>query len=362
MIWQVLLAVAMLAANAYFVAIEFALVSSRRTKLEPLAEEGSRRARRALAATGDLNLELAGAQLGITMASLLLGFVAEPLVVHALEGVLGVTGLPEGATTAIAFLVGLSIVVFLHMVVGEMVPKNVAIAAPERTLLALMPLDRVYLAVFRPVVRLLDGLASLGLRVVRVERRDELGGTHTAQELAVMLAESHEEGLIEDFAHDLLAGVLDFGDRTAADVMVGRDDIVAIDRGTTVAEAEARIVAAGHSRLPVLGATPDEPLGFVHAKDLLAVEDDAVGRPVPARLVRPLPVVRADRALDEVLLAMRRTRVHVALVADEAGRTAGLVTLDDLLEELVGDILDEGDRRSEEPAPGPGAGPTAGEG
>lgn len=348
MIWQILFALAMLVANAYFVAIEFALVGSRRTKLEPLAEGGSRRARRAVVATGDLNLELAGAQLGITMASLLLGFVAEPLVVHALEDLFGFADLPEGVTAAAAFLVGLSIVVFLHMVIGEMVPKNVAIAAPERTLLALMPVDRAYLAVFRPVVRLLDGLASIGLRLLRVERRDEVGGTPTAQELAVMLAESHEEGLIEDFAHDLLAGVLDFGGRTAGDVMVGRDDIVAIDRGTTVAEAEARFVEAGHSRLPVLGATPDEPLGFVHAKDLLTVDDDAVGRPVPARLVRPLPVVRADRPLDEVLVAMRRTRVHVALVADEAGRTAGLVTLDDLLEELVGDILDEGDRRGED--------------
>jgi CBS domain containing-hemolysin-like protein len=342
-ILQFLASLALLAANAFFVAVEFALVGARRTKLEPLAEEGRRSARLALDAVGRLNLQLAGAQLGITMASLLLGYVAEPLAEHLLAGALGVTGLPDGARHALAVGIGLTVVVFLHMVLGEMVPKNIAIAAPERTLLLLALPNRAYLWLFRPVIAVLNVLAVSAVRLLRVEPRDELAASHTAEELALMVAESHEEGLIEDFAHDLLAGVLDFGGTTAGEVMVPRSEIVSIARTTSAADIEALVVERGYSRLPVFAATADEPLGFVHSKDLLSLPVDAADRPVPAPLVRPLPVVGVDSDLEAVLRTMRRTRVHVALVADGAGTTVGLVTLEDLLEELVGDILDETD-------------------
>ena len=342
MIGQLVASVLLLGANAFFVALEFALIGARRTKLEPLAADGRRSARVALAATGDLNMQLAGAQLGITVASLLLGYVAEPLMVHLFEGLTGRV-LPDSASHAVAFVIGLSIVVFLHMVFGEMVPKNVAIASPEATLLALALPNRIYLAVVRPVVRTLNLLATGLVRLLRVDPRDELEDTHTARELATMLAESHEEGLIEDFAHELLAGVLDFGGRTASEIMIPRDEIVGVERPTPVAAVEALVLDEGHSRLPVWGATHDEPLGFVHAKDLLTLPAEAAQRPVPLRLLRQLLVVRADRSLDDVLRDMRQARVHVALVVDERGATAGLVTLEDLLEELVGDIVDETD-------------------
>lgn len=339
-----LLSVLLLFMNAFFVAMEFALVGARRTRLEPMADTGRRTARLALRQIGELNLQLAGAQLGITIASLLLGYVAEPLVVHLFESALGPLDIPGGLRHGIALGIGLSVVIFLHMVIGEMVPKNVAISAPEPTLLALAHPNRLYFLLFGPVVRSLNLLARMGLAILRVEPRESLAETHTPQELATMLSESHEEGEIEDFAHELLTGVLDFGERTARSVMVPVERIVSIDRSTSAAEAEARVIESGHSRLPVLDDETDEPLGFVHAKDLLALGAGAGHRPVPLRLIRRMPLVPPERSLSDLLRGMRRTGVHLALVTDRRGVTVGLVTLEDLLEELVGDIVDETDR------------------
>jgi CBS domain containing-hemolysin-like protein len=326
-------AVLLLMLNGFFVALEFAMVGARRTKLATEAEEGDRRAARALDAVGDLNRQLAGAQLGITMASLGLGFVAEPAVAGLFEGVVG---------HAVALVLALAIVVFLHLVVGEMVPKTIALTEPERWLVRLQGANRAYLWVFGPVVRVLNGAANLVLRLLRVPTGDVRGG-HTAAELAVMLAASRSEGLIEDFAHDLMAGVLDFGDRTAATVMVPRGRVATITLGTTVNDAERLVVESGHSRFPVVGRDLDDVRGFIHAKDLLVLTDGGSDRPVPFRLVRQMLVVPPDRSLEDLLLAMRRARVHVALVRDDAGRSLGIVTLEDLLEALVGDIVDESD-------------------
>ncbi|MEJ5256471.1 MAG: CNNM domain-containing protein, partial [Acidimicrobiales bacterium] len=236
--WSFLVAVALLLANGFFVAVEFAVVGSRRTRLEELAAAGDRRAARGLAALGDLNRELGGAQLGITMASLGLGIVAEPALAHLFASLFERLGASEALAHPIALGVALVIVVFLHLLVGEMVPKNVAIIDPERTLLRLVSLDRAYLFVFGPLVALLTAIANAGLRLLGVTARRELAVAHTAEDLAVMLATSREEGLIEDFAADLLAGVLDFGGRDAAAVMVPREQIAYIGIGTTAAEAE----------------------------------------------------------------------------------------------------------------------------
>jgi CBS domain containing-hemolysin-like protein len=338
-----LLAVVLLFANAFFVASEFALIAARRTQIEHLASEGNARARTSLGLMRELSLQLAGAQLGITMASLGLGFVAEPAVASVLESALEPLGLPSRLLHTVAFIAALSIVVFFHMVIGEMVPKNVAIAAPERTLLWLSLPVRAYSALFRPIIRTLNALANLGLRLVRIEPRDELAFTHTAEELASMLAASRQEGLLEEFEHGLLRGALGFGERQVASIMVPRDRVRAIPRSATVAEAEEVVVATGHSRLIVYGRDIDDVLGFVHAKDLLRLPPSAREHPIPAGRIRRMLVVARTRRLEEVLVAMRRARVHLAVVVDPGGRTAGIVTLEDLLEELVGEIRDEHD-------------------
>lgn len=339
------LALALLVANGFFVAVEFALIASRRTKLEAMAEQGSARARLAIGAMRHLNVQLAGAQLGITMASLLLGYVAEPTVAGLIEGGLEhVVHLPEGLLHTIGFVVALTIVAFLHMVIGEMVPKNVAIADPERTLLALALPNRAYVTLFGPLLRVLNGLVAAGVRLLGIEPRDELATAASADELAVMLGASRDEGLIEEVAHQLLTGALDLGDRSITTVMVPREGVVWLPRTATPAEAEALVVSSGHTRLLVAGEEVDDVLGFVHAKDLLTMSGSARTRPLPLGRVRRMLVLGAATSLDDALLAMQQARLHVAVVADPDGRTLGIATLEDVIEALVGDIRDESDR------------------
>ena len=342
---NLLFAVLLLLANGFFVAVEFALIASRRTKLEGLAEQGSARARLAIGAMRHLNVQLAGAQLGITMASLLLGYVAEPTVAGLIEDATETfVELPEGVLHTIGFVVALTIVAFLHMVIGEMVPKNVAIAAPERTLLALAWPNRVYVTVFGPVLRVLNAISNAGVRLFGIEPRDELATAASADELASMLGASRDEGLIEEVAHQLLTGALDLGDRSVTTVMVPRDGVVWLPRTATPAEAEALVVSSGHTRLLVAGDEVDDVLGFVHAKDLLTMSGPARHRPLPLGRIRRMLLLGSRTSLDDALLAMQQARVHVAVVADANGRTLGISTLEDVLEALVGDIRDESDR------------------
>ncbi|MEY2449242.1 MAG: magnesium and cobalt exporter, family [Acidimicrobiaceae bacterium] len=343
-VWLVLAAVVLLVANGVFVAKEFALIASRRTKLQGLAEEGSLSARLALEAASQLPLQLASSQLGVTMASLGLGAVAEPMVSHGLENAFSAAGIPNGVTDTLAVLIGLAIVVFFHMVFGEMVPKYVALADPERTLMALAIPNRIYVALFRPLIRALGWLGRTGTRLFGVEPRTDLATLHTAEEIASMLAASREEGLIEEMAHDLLSGALDFGERPLSDVMVPRAQITWVSRDATVAEAEQAIVTSGHSRLLVAGTDLDDIVGFVHAKDLLTVPAHARNRPLPLARIRRVLILPAHRPLDEVLVAMRRSRTHVAVVVEEERHVIGLATLEDVLEDLVGDIRDESDQ------------------
>ena len=338
----ILIGVALLAANGFFVAVEFALITSRRTKLEPLAAGGSRTAQLALDAMQDLSLQLAGAQLGITMASLGLGYVAEPAVAHLLEPVLGPT-LPEHFLHPVSFAVALTIVAFLHLVLGEMVPKNLAIAGPERTLLLLAWPNRLYVATFRPAIGLFNPMANAGVRLLGVEPRNELATAVSAHEIGLMLSDSRKEGLLEEFEHELLTQALDFAERPVSTVMIPRDEIAAVSVRSTLAEVERIIVEKGHSRLPVVGRDLDDVLGFVHVKDLLQMPPEAQGRPLPLRRLRRMLVVEEDWGLEDVLLRMQRARLHLALVIDRDRATVGMATLEDVLEALVGDIRDESD-------------------
>lgn len=335
----------LLLANAFFVAVEFALIASRRTKLEALAAQGSARARLAIGSMRQLNVQLAGAQLGITMASLALGYVAEPTVAGFLEDTVSrVVDVPERLLDTGGFVVALIIVAFLHMVVGEMVPKNIALASPERTLMALALPNRAYVTVLGPLLRVLNAISNAGVRLLGVKPRDELATAASAEELAAMLGASRDEGLIEEMAHRLLTGALDLGDRAVTTVMVPREGVVWLPRAATPAEAEALVVASGHTRLLVAGEGLDDVLGFLHAKDLLLVPGAARNRPLPLGRVRRMLLVRGDSSLDDALLAMQQARLHVALVVDAAGRTLGIATLEDVIEALVGDIRDESDR------------------
>ena len=289
-----------------------------------------------------LSLQLAGAQLGITMASLGLGFVAEPALAHILESWLGPIDLPEAATHGIAFGVALLLVTFLHLVIGEMVPKNLAIAGPEPVLLALALPNRIFMLVFGPVIRALNGVSNRAVRLIGLEPKEELASAHTPEELAAVLAQSRREGTIEGSQADLLSGALDLAERPVRDVMVPRDQIVAVTLRTPMAEVERLVNERGHSRIPVIGRDLDDIVGFVHVKDLLQPARGTDG-PLSLRRLRRMLEVREDEALADVLLRMQRSRLHLASVVDDRRRTVGLVSLEDVLESMVGDIRDESD-------------------
>ena len=340
----VFVAILLLVANAFFVAVEFALVTARRGTLEAKAEKGSGRAQAALAAIRDINLQLAGAQLGITMASLGLGFVAEPAIESQIEPILEGLGLPHDVVSGVSLAITLFLVTTLHIVLGEMVPKNLAIAGPERTLLALASPYRVYVMIARPLIAITNGAARAVLWLIRVEPRDELSEVHTADEIASMVSLSRDEGIIEDFAHSLMSGALDLGRRPVSSVMIPQSGVVTVHRWESVEAAERTIVDSGHSRLPVIGHSIDDVDGFVHAKDLLQLPEVARSHPIPLSIVRRMPVVPIDAALEDALRTMRRSRRHLAVVQGADGGTVGLLSLEDVLEALVGDIQDETDR------------------
>jgi CBS domain containing-hemolysin-like protein len=334
--------VLLLVANGFFVTAEFAYITARRNVLE---QTPGRPARTAALLNRDLSVSLAAAQLGITMASLGLGAVAEPAVAAILERALEFVPVPDAVIHGIALVIALFIVIFLHMVIGEMAPKNIAIASPERLARALALPFRSFIIVFRPLIVLLNGLANGVLRLLGVEPADRLDVGHSAEDLAVIIAAGQEEGVIEDFTHRLLTGAIIFGDLNASGVMVFRPDVVSVSNDTPVAEIEEVMRTTGHSRIPIYDGDLDNVLGFVHVKDLMVIEDEDRSRSLSPDLMRSPLFVPESAHIKSVLDEMRRTRSHLAIVVDEHGSTSGVITMEDIAEELVGEIRDEHDRR-----------------
>lgn len=340
-------ALLLLVVNGFFVGAEVAITAaaaSRRGELERRAAEGRRSARLAVASMRELSFMLTGAQLGITMASLGLGFVAEPAIADVLEAALadriGLTGAP---LHALASVIALSIVVVLHMVLGEMAPKNIAIAEPVRTLLWLALPYRLYANTMRGLLWVLNELANLTIRAFGVAPRDELAPAYTPAQIGSMLGELRRLGAISAPQQQLADRALRFAARPVEDVMAPRSAVHAVPAGMPVREIERQAVMTGYSRFPLYRDTPDTIVGFVHVKDLLAIDPQATGQPVPDAAIRPLHVTPGTALVGELLVAMRRDRSHMALVVDEHGSPAGIVTLEDLVEEVVGEIRDEHD-------------------
>ena len=336
--------VVLLLLNGFFVAAEFAFTAA---NPHALAGRGSRSSRAAIAAIDELSFTLAGAQLGITIASFLLGFVAEPAVAALLEAMVGwIVDLPDNILHTISFIISLSIVVYLHMVIGEMAPKNIAIADPDRSALIMALPFRLYSMAFRPVIWVLNGLANLGLRLFGIDP-GEIGERHTVDDLASMITAGRREGVVEEFAHRLLTGAIDLGGLEATHVMVPRPDVTALPAAATLAQFEDAFTAAGYSRIPVYTDDLDDIRGFVHVKDLLRLSVDDLDRPVPTDMIRQALVVPESARVDRLLEDMRRNRNHLAVVVDEHGGTAGIVTMEDIVEEVVGEIRDEHDTEAD---------------
>ena len=329
--------VGLLLANAFFVGAEFAVISARRSSIEPLAEEGSRAARTVLWAMEHVSLMLACAQLGITVCSVSLGVVAEPAIAHALEGPLHAWGLPESAAHPVAVAIALVIVVGLHVVVGEMVPKNAAVSSPDRAALVFGP-PLVWIArVLGPVIAALNWIANGLLRMVGIEPRDEVTSAFTADEVHSIVERSSEEGTLSD-PTGLLTGAIEFSDHTAADVMVPVDEVTAVDAGVCVDDVERAVVASGYSRLPV--SDQGRFVGYLHLKDTLFARPGEREEPIQDWRIRDLPVVEPGDEVEEILALMRSSGAHLASVEVD-GVAVGLVFLEDIIEELVGEVRDE---------------------
>ncbi|MEU1283277.1 hemolysin family protein [Kitasatospora sp. NPDC005856] len=337
---QLAVALVLLLGNAFFVGAEFAVVSVRRSQIEPLAEAGHKRARTVLHALSNVSAMLAAAQLGITVCSLGLGALAEPTIAALLEGPFHAIGVPSGLMHPLSYGISLAVVVFLHMVMGEMVPKNMAMAGPERAALWLgPPLDRLarWLA---PVIRLLNAFANGVLKLFRVDAKDEVESVFTTEQLMYLLADSRDAGLLDEGRQERLEDALELGRRPVTEVLLKPEQLVTVDPKATAAEVEELALRTGFSRFPVTDGDPAGHgyLGYVHLKDVLDADDPSA--PVPARLWRPITVLRGSLPLDDALGAMRRATCHLAAVLDQDGRTLGVVMLEDVLEELVGEVYD----------------------
>jgi CBS domain containing-hemolysin-like protein len=338
------IALLLLAGNAFFVGAEFALISARRTQIEPRAQAGSRAARVTLRGMENVSLMMAGAQLGITMCSLGLGAIGEPAVAHLIEPAFEAVGLPDALVHPIALVIALAIVVTLHMVLGEMVPKNIAIAGPERSALALGPPLYAIVTVLKPMIWLLNASANIVLRLVRVTPQNEITSTFTADEVAAFIAQSRREGLLDEDEHELLTGALAFTDAQVGSVVLGIDDLVTVTRHITPAELEEICARTGYSRFPVVSDTGDL-VGYIHLKDVLDTPQDIRDQPVHPKWLRPLVSVGLDQSLRDTLAIMQAHGAHMARVADPNDDSViGVATLEDVLEELVGEVVDAGQR------------------
>ncbi|MET9176168.1 hemolysin family protein [Streptomyces misionensis] len=330
---QLLIGLATLVVNAFFVAGEFALISVRRSQVEPLAQEGDRRAKSVVWGLEHVSALLAAAQLGITLCTLVLGVVAEPAIAHLLEPVFHAVGVPASVGHVVSFVIALTLATYLHMLLGEMVPKNISLAEPVRAALLLGPPLVALSRALRPVIFTVNAFANGLLKLLRVEARDEVSATFTDTELAEIVKDASEAGLIDDRAQERLHDALELGSRPVRDVVVPLERVVYAQVGVTPEQLERLSAESGFSRFPVVDSGR-RIVGYLHVKDAL----DAAPRDVPFRLrdMRPIARVKAGTPLDDVLTAMRGSRTHVAAALGDDGRLAGLVTMEDVLRELFG--------------------------
>jgi CBS domain containing-hemolysin-like protein len=335
--------------NAFFVAAEFALVGARRSKLMHMAEEGERGAKNALKAIGQLDKYISGTQLGITIATITLGWIGEPALAVLVDRLLALVGIqvpPGAAHTAAAITTAFVLITFLHIVLGELAPKSMALVMPEKvsTIIAL-PL-MIFSRIMSPFIAVLNGTANGLLRLVGMQPMTEAHQVHSPEELRLLVMQSRAHGALEEGDSAMLAGVFDFTEKRVRDVMRPRTEVIAIEIDETEEEVRALLRRERYSRYPVYRESLDDVVGVFVAKDLWLHDESAPFR--LADFVREALYVPSTRAATRVLDDLRKTRAHMAVVLDEYGGTAGIVTLEDLVEEVIGDIADEYDMASRE--------------
>lgn len=336
----VVVTVVLLALNALFVAAEFALLSTRRTQIEPLAQSGSKVAVLALKSIENVTLAMAAAQLGITICSLGLGAISEPAFAHFLEPLLVRMSVPEAFVHPIAFTIALSFVVFLHVVYGEMVPKNIALSSPDRASLILGPFMWGVVILLKPIVVSLNVIANGFVKMIGIEPRDEVASTYSHDEVAGLVEESRREGLLDEDEYGLVTGALDFHEGSVDKVLLPNESLVVISTDATPVDIELACASTGYSRFPVVGDDGDFA-GYLHIKDVLETDPERRSRVIADKWLRPLSTVTRETGLFEALRVMQARGSHMARVASDDGSVVGVVMLEDVLEELVGEIREQ---------------------
>ncbi len=333
-----LLIVLLLLSNAFFVGAEFGLVSARRSAIELQALNGSRRAKITLNAMERISVMLAGAQLGITLCSLGLGAIGEPFIAHFLEQPFHNLGVAPWLLHPASFVVALLVLTYLHVVFGEMIPKNIALAGPDRVTLVLTPVLAFVVRLLYPAVISLNVLANITCRLLGIPPKNEVASTFTRDEVAGFVEESHREGLLSEDKEHLLSGTLHFDERTIRSVLLPTDKLVAISSKATAEEVEKLAAETGYSRFPVYHK-PRKFIGYLHLKDILDLDEAEHTKPIPRRKIRALVTLRANEPLRSALTTMRHSGAHLAQVVSSDGML-GMVALEDILEEIVGEIRD----------------------
>lgn len=330
--------VVLLLGNAFFVGAEFAVMSARRSQIEPLAEAGSKRAQTTLRAMENVSLMLACAQLGITVCSLLILQVAEPAIHHLMVVPLEAVGVPVEIADVAAFAVALLLVTFLHVTIGEMVPKNISVSVADKAALLLAPPLMFIARVVKPVIVALNWSANHILKLMRIEPKDEVTSSFTLEEVQSIVQESTRHGLVDDDA-GLITGALEFSEHTASSVMVPLDKLVMMKSATTPVEFEKAVSRTGFSRFPMLD---DDGMlsGYLHIKDVLSIPDAAYHQPIAESHIRSLANLSMDDEIEKAMSVMQRTGSHLARVIGADGNTQGVLFLEDVIEELVGEIRD----------------------
>lgn len=334
LLWLVVL----LIGNAFFVAAEFAVMSARRSQIEPAAERGSKAARTTLQAMENVSLMLACAQLGITVCSLLILLVAEPAIHHLLAEPLHVIGIPQEIADVAAFAVALLAVTFLHVTFGEMVPKNISVSVADKAALLLAPPLVFVSRLVNPVISVLNWSANHILKLMRIDPKDEVNSSFTLEEVQSIVQESTRHGLVDDNA-GLITGALEFSEYTAADIMVPLDKLVMMKATATPAEFEKAVSRTGFSRFPMLD---DDRLlsGYLHIKDVLSIPEAGYQYPIAESRIRSLANLSLDDEIENAMSVMQRTGSHLARVIGPDGQTQGVLFLEDVIEQLVGEIRD----------------------
>lgn len=336
--WGIFWLVVLLLANAFFVGAEFAVISARRAQIEPKAEAGSRAAKTALWAMEHATLMLATSQLGITVCSLLILNVSEPAIHHLLEIPLSLIGWPVEVVSWVAFAITLILVSFLHVVFGEMVPKNISFSVPDRAVLILAPPLVGVATVFRPVIVSLNAVANGVLRLCRVEPKSETTSAFTLEEVQTIIRTSQREGVLAD-PTGALGNAFEFTEKRVRDVAVPAAGLVTLGLESSVDDIDRAVALHGFSRYVVVDAE-ERPVGYLHLKDVIDIPDEERSRPISARRIRRLVSIDQNAELEDALALMRRTGVHLVRSLDEDGDPAGVVFFEDVIEVLVGEVQD----------------------